>query len=195
MYKSIDEIKMAISKMDDVAAENFLNTEIKKVSSQLDIVLSKGKKLIAEKERLLQENKSLKAENLKLKKSLEILELSRADKVELQQRLDEAEKEIEKLAIDLYKAEKDIEKYITDLKGRCKKLSVQIHGFGVDLTLLEKEISALNVFELQQMIMALEKQLRQKVPIGRKTGITAIGLKSEAKSENRDFCKFGKEKK
>ena len=191
MYKNIDEIKKAISGMDNPTAVRFLNAEIKKVDSELQIALDEKKKLDKKRPLLLEENKNLKAENVRLKKSLEPLRLSQADKAQLERELGEAEKEIERLAIKLHQAGRDVTKFIDDLKSRCKKLSVQIHGFSVDLTLLEKEISALNVFELQQMIMALENQLKQKIPIGRKSKETARALKpEEGKREDSDLFKF-----
>lgn len=191
MFKTIDEIRMAISKMDNATAEKFLKKEIERVSSQLEVALGRRKKLDKEGALLLEENVKLKAENVKLKKPLEVLRLSQADKAELERELGEAEKKIEKLAIELYKAEQGVAKFIDDLKGRCKKLSVQIHGFSVDLTLLEKEISALNVFELQQLIMALEKQLKQTVPVGRRSKETARVLKpEEPKPKDEDLFKI-----
>lgn len=184
MYRDLDEIRKAILGMDNITAEKFLNAEIKKVSSQLDIVLSK-------KEELLKENKSLRDENFKFKKSLEIFELSKADKVELEQQLDKAEKRIGQLAMKIREADGVIEKYVNELKFKCRKLNVQIFGMTCDLNLLERELSALSVYELKQKISILEEQLGRVIPVGRKSKETARVLKpEEVKGGNEDLFKF-----
>jgi hypothetical protein len=105
--------------------------------------------------------------------------LSEADKVDLRQGLDDAERKIEQLEAVLQAKTAIADTYVNDLKERCSKLSIQINGMNHNPEIFNKEIDALSVEDLKLKIDGLEKQLAQSIPVGRQTETKTMVIKEQ----------------
>lgn len=114
------------------------------------------------------------------------LSLSEADKVDLRQGLDEAERKIEQLEAVLQVKTAIADTYTNDLKGKCSKLSVQVNGMSHNQELFDKEIATLSVEDLKLKIDGLEKQLAQSIPVGKQTETKSMVIKEQLNQGSED---------
>jgi regulator of replication initiation timing len=153
-----------------------MENELKRITKERDELNLKIEGLSGTLLDLSEENKNLKTENAKLKDDIKeltrVFALSESDKVGLQEKLDEANREIERLGIELKHRVEEVDQYIADLRGRCKKLSIQINGQSFNEGFFDKEVLSLSVDELRQKISILEEQLAQMIKVGRLTVVT-----------------------
>lgn len=119
---------------------------------------------------------TLETEIRQLKADLDLcgknLAMSEQDKVELTQRLER----LKQMEVENKSLKVTVEGYVNDLRARIEKLSIQINGTNVDVELLKKEIANLSIPDLRHKIDALEKQLAQMIPTGRKTKETGSAI-------------------
>jgi len=177
-YKKMEnDLKEAIKEKTE------LNLKIEELSGRLldftkrlEVALCKTEEELVANKQLIKENEDLRIENARLKDEIKeltrVFALSQSDQVELKQKLDEANKEIERLGIELKHRVEEVDQYIADLRGRCKKLSIQINGQSFNEGFFDKEVLSLSVDELRQKISILEKQLAQMIKVGRLTVVT-----------------------
>jgi hypothetical protein len=137
-----------------------------------------------------------------LKRATHNLARSEVDKVDLQDALDKANKENDKLKKDL-KVKSDIaDSFVKTLKERVTKLSIQVNGMHHNEEVFNKEIGNLSTDELKTKIEGLEKQLAETIHVGRLTndplklrlkgGASSKVTSEQIENENTEIFKFKK---